>query len=125
MSDIDPGEVRKLESKAPNAVRFFRSLINPRSEEHVEAQRHIREFVRVESALKSALCGRMPPQAVAMALAETCEPAFRRGVDSCTRDPRADDAVREFVKKWFAEKGVVFEYKETENETDGTEDESE
>lgn len=122
MSEIDPGEVRKLESKAPNAVRFFRSLLNPRSAEHVEAQRHIREFVRVETALKSALLNRLPPQAVAMALAETCESAFRRGVDSCTRDPRADDAVREFVKKWFAEKGVVFEYGKIENET---EDESE
>lgn len=112
-----PGEIRDLESKAPNIVAFMRRLTQPGSPQHSEMMEHIRSMLRLREAIVSALSRRVPAGMVLMVVAALdSDPKFKRGVEQCLMEGDPDEALREYVKKAFSAKGIEIAYKEVEDE---------
>ncbi len=114
---ITPEQVRDVEAKCPNIVRFLRKAVgDPESPQARSIVSGIQEQVKVERAMAEAMHGRIALPLFHMFLAELPNQRFREGILDCFRDPDRDAAIRDFVKRWFEHKSVVFDYTEDDTE---------
>jgi hypothetical protein len=112
MKPVDAGDIQDQEAQTPEIVRFLRASIMPGSPQAEEVARFLERQLDLENAILEAVANKLPGGLILIVLKEVEDEAYRRGISVCMTEPDPDAQIRTYVRKWFAAKGVNFDYKE-------------
>ena len=109
---FDFGDIIEIESFFPNIVRFLRKAMVTGTPEYYALQKITEKHEMLKRKLVGALSGKLPETLIKSVICELGIQEFYDGIQSCVHTPDCDNMIRKFVKEWFSNKGIVFEYGE-------------
>jgi hypothetical protein len=112
---LDPKKVSDQEAETPEIVRFLREALQPDSPQNEEVVKFVEQQLDLENFILEAVAQRVPAGIVVIVLKELQEENYRLGVRRLflhLESPESHEPLRRFIKKWFAKKGVHFDYKD-------------